>query len=506
MSTTTTMIADVQREFEALVRDVQGPATASLRADEVELQVFRRLLALGGALLQLHFDSRAATRPDEPVLSPDGTLLRCHDRRSRRYVSIFGPLALRRHAYHAPGQPVVCPLDEALSLPPRGYSMVLREWVAYGATDSTYRETQTLLERVLGVSLSVAALETCLAEDACDVAAFDQQAPAPALDPAATILVAQADGKGVPIVRPARQPRVARPTSGRPGGRMKEATVSAVYAIAAYERTPDEIVSALLDASDAARQAGERVDPLAQPQPRPQRRPRPVGKQLRATLAGKTAGVTHLAQAVGRRAAASSAARVTVCDGAEALQDELRRLLPRHTLVLDIIHATEYLWEAATALLGQRHPGRLAWMRQQLTLLVGGQTAQVIAALEAAAASPECATQQRAALTRTIRYYRRNAPYMRYDAYLARGWPIGTGVVESACGHLVKDRLQQAGMRWTLPGAQAVLDLRAVRLSGEWDAYWPYHRQQQHQRRYGLPPRPRPRDIEDRCSPQALAA
>jgi hypothetical protein len=77
---------------------------------------------------------------------------------------------------------------------------------------------------------------------------------------------------------------------------------------------------------------------------------------------------------------------------------------------------------------------------------------------------------------------------MRYHHYLARGWPIGTGVVEGACGHLVKDRMEQGGMRWSKEGAQAVLDLRGVRLTGDWDAYWQYHREQQHVRLYGTTP------------------
>ena len=92
---------------------------------------------------------------------------------------------------------------------------------------------------------------------------------------------------------------------------------------------------------------------------------------------------------------------------------------------------------------------------------------------------------QRQAVRRTIGYYQRNRPYMRYDEYLARGWPIGTGVIEGACGHLVKERMQQAGMRWTKAGAQAVLDLRAVRLNSDWDRYWQFHRQVQHHRHYG---------------------
>ena len=153
--------------------------------------------------------------------------------------------------------------------------------------------------------------------------------------------------------------------------------------------------------------------------------------------------------------------------------------------MLDIIHATEYLWDTANALLGETHPQRVAWVRAYLEPLLAGQTDAVITALEAEANDPTCTATQRQAVRRTIGYYQRNRPYMRYDEYLARGWPIGTGVIEGACGHLVKDRMEQSGMRWTKAGAQAVLDLRAVRLNGHWDPYWQFHRQQQHQRLYG---------------------
>jgi len=153
--------------------------------------------------------------------------------------------------------------------------------------------------------------------------------------------------------------------------------------------------------------------------------------------------------------------------------------------VLDIIHATDYLWDAANALLGETHPDRTAWVRTHLETLLTGQTHTVITVLEAAAQEPAHTAAQRQTLLGTAGYYRRNAPYMRYDVYLARGWPVGTGGVEGACGHLVKDRMEQAGMRWTKGGAQAVLDLRALRLNGQWDAYSQFHRQRQHVRLYG---------------------
>ena len=59
--------------------------------------------------------------------------------------------------------------------------------------------------------------------------------------------------------------------------------------------------------------------------------------------------------------------------------------------------------------------------------------------------------------------------------YFAAGYPIGSGVVEGACRHLVKDRMERTGMRWLPSAAQAMLDLRATYLNGEWNAFWPFH-------------------------------
>lgn len=480
-STTDPIIADIQQQFEGLLSLVTAPASRSASADGMERALFRQLLALGAQLLQLFFVSRASVRPTEPVLSPDGTRLRCHDRRSRRYVSIFGTLRIVRQAFTAPAQPLVYPLDQELHLPGDCYSALLREWSAYGSTDAAYRETQTLLERILGLSLSVQALESELAKDAVDLAAFDGE-PRPAgaeTSVTATLLVVQADGKGVPLVLPGPATRPVRPTSGRPPGRMKEAIVTAHYAIAPWPRTPQDLVAALLDDSAAAHPARQGQAVRTTP------RPRPVGKELRASMQSKTVAVRDLARRVAQRDQRGIRQQVALTDGAEALQDEVRRAFPEATLVLDIIHATEYLWQAANAVLGERHPQRIAWMRTQLTALLHGQTEAVIATLQAAADDPGRSEAQRDALEKTMRYYRRNRGYMHYGQYLAAGWPIGTGVVEGACGHLVKDRLQQAGMRWTPAGAQVVLDLRGVRLSGQWDDYWTFHRQQEDARLYG---------------------
>ena len=64
-----------------------------------------------------------------------------------------------------------------------------------------------------------------------------------------------------------------------------------------------------------------------------------------------------------------------------------------------------------------------------------------------------------------IEYLENNREHLKYDEYLAAGYPIGSGVAEGACRHLVKDRLEQTGMRWTVTGAQAMLHVRALYLN-----------------------------------------
>lgn len=464
-----TIVQQLQQDFQALLDYVTGPESRTSSAYCVEVTLFRRLLALGAALLQLFLESRAAVRPEAPRLSPQGPLLPYYDRRAVSYYSVFGKLTFERHYFYAPGLGGCCPLDAELSLPARCYSDLLREWLDYDGTDGAYRKSATTCERILGLKLSVQALETMMQEDAGDVMAFYDQA-VPEAAAAGSILVVQADGKGVPMVQPSSESPPLRLAKGQKRTKKKEAVVTSLYTVAPYQRTPQEVLSALL------REVQEHE---------PACRPQPVNKELRATLDGKALAISRLQERAALREGPELEDRVALSDGAEALQQQLQHHFPHYTLVLDIIHASEYLWDSANALLGEKHPERTAWVRTRLGRILEGDTEAVIANLEQLANEPTRSLSQLQALQRTIGYYRRNLPYMRYDHYLARGWPIGTGVVEGACAHLVKDRMEQSGMRWTKDGAQAVLDLRGVRLSGHWDAYWQFHREQQHERLYG---------------------
>lgn len=480
-SNSTQIIQQLRCEFQELIEYVTGGESHTRTAYEVELTLFRRLLALGAKLLYLFFVQRAAIRPSGPVYAPDGTALTYHDQRLTTYFSVFGKIRFRRHYFHAPGQEGFCPLDAELSLPPRCYSDLLRDWAEYGITSESYDESIKVLQRILNLTISKRALETGVSEDAADVDAFYEQKVVPPAEAEGSILVIQADGKGVPMVRTDPAPQTVRRGKGEKRTKKKEAVVTAIYTVAPYDRTPQEVAGALLRHPAKNEEAQSTDDSRT-------KRPSPVDKEVRATLDGKDVAFERLTRRVAQREGKHIQHRVALTDGAEPLQRQVNDRLSTFTLVLDIIHAIEYLWQAANALLGETNPDRMTWVEEHLLLILTGRTTEVIQALQERVQDPSLSTSQRQAVQSTLGYYQRNLSYMRYDQYLAQGWPIGTGVVEGACGHLVKDRMEQSAMRWTQPGAQAVLDLRAVRINDDWDDYQCFRRQRQHQRLYNAYP------------------
>lgn len=119
-----------QHDCQNLMASVTGPEAGSHTASEVELTLFRRLLALGAARLRRCFVTRAALRPAAPLTAQDGRRLTSHDQRPTTDSAVFGNVPLWRHDCTGPGQTGLGPLDAALRVPARGYADVLREWAA----------------------------------------------------------------------------------------------------------------------------------------------------------------------------------------------------------------------------------------------------------------------------------------------------------------------------------------------------------------------------------------
>jgi len=150
----------------------------------------------------------------------------------------------------------------------------------------------------------------------------------------------------------------------------------------------------------------------------------------------------------------------------------------------------EYLWSACWCFFQEGDPAAEQWVSDKARQVLDGRAGIVAAAIRRKATRLKLEPNKRQAADRCSDYLLAKRPYLDYPTALQNGWPIATGVIEGACRHLVKDRMDITGARWGLAGAEAILTLRALISNGDFDQYWTFHLAQEHRRvhasRYAL--------------------
>jgi hypothetical protein len=293
--------------------------------------------------------------------------------------------------------------------------------------------------------------------------------------------VSSADGKGVVMRRELDEPAPkAHRTKGDKASRKEMAIVGAVYTVDRFVRTPEQMVAALF--------GDDREEPKVQ-------RPRPCGKQVVANLThtqadGTVRGLeetyTWMQEEMWRRNRGFVKEMVHICDGQEALWDARQEHLPlcNMTDVLDILHVTPRLWQAAHVFHAEKSDAAEQFVRLRLLKVLQGKVDLVIRGLREMGTKRGIKGAQKKTLDKVCNYLENNRARMQYDEYLAKGYPIASGVIEGACRHLVKDRMERAGMHWRRQGAQAMLDVRSIYVNEDWEAYQNYRITRETQRMY----------------------
>jgi hypothetical protein len=435
----------------------------------VEHRLFHDGLKALGCLLEAYFRQRAAADTRKAVeTDADGRLPR-ERVVSRRYVSVFGELELPRPYYHRDGLSGLFPLDEETNLPERLYSYFVQELVQRRVNRKAYDEVIAEMEQLFGLKLDKHTIERLAVEIARDADASVEAEPAPAPESEGAILAAFIDGKGVPMVKEKPAERKTRLGPGEKYSRKKEAMVAVVHSIAPHPRTVEDIVTELCEHRS------------------PPERPKAQNKRVRVTFEGKQDAMDWVAREVARRDPQNRKRRVCVMDGSLPLWRAARATLKGFTFVLDLFHALEYMWEAAYVFHPVGSAEAEAFVRHRLRMLLEGKVGRVIGGLRQMLTKHEdqLSKSRRKTLHKVIGYYEGHRQWMHYDRYIAAGLPIGSGAVEGACAHVVKDRMEGSGMRWKLDGAEAVLKSRALDLNGQWESFWRYHMAQEAERRFG---------------------
>jgi len=459
-------------EFALLQSWLASGSVMQLPLHEIECQQQAKGREVQRLLLQAHLEQRGNgdVGPALYLQQQDGELLYSHRRLgTRSLTTVFGTVELVRMGYSRPGASGIFPLDRALTLPSRSFSYELQRRLVKAAVQNPFLDSVHTVADLTGVSVSKRSLEQILPDAAQDFDAFyRQRSPVPATG---SILVAAVDCKGIPMVKPPGAQPTSRLTKGQKANKKRMATVAAVFTRAPWVRTPQQVVESLFRIS--------RPTPEDAPAP-----PRPENKRVWASLLkGKTAVIQEVAEEMERRDPSVSKTRVALTDGERALQIRVDGKL-KVTLILDLMHALEKLWKAAYVFHAEGSLEADLWVLDRTLRILSGDVGQVVKGLRQSITKRGLSGAKRKTLEGVADYLYRNRTRMRYDEYLANGWPIASGPVEGACKHLIKDRMERSGMRWTEHMAEAIVQLRAVYLSGDFDQYWQFHIDEDQKRLY----------------------
>ena len=459
-------------EFASLEAWLASPRTLQLALHQIESPQQIRGHEVQRLLLQAHLELRGdgEVGPALRVSQAGGEMWYIRRRLSTRGLkTIFGPVEIHRMGYSRDGAPSIYPLDRALALPARSFSYELQRHLVKAAVQNPFLESVQTIAELTGVSVSKRSLEEILPDAAQDFDAFyRQRAAAPATG---SILVAAVDGKGIPMVKPGGAQPTARLTKGQKANKKRMATVATVFTRAPWVRTPQQVIESLFP-------TGRRSASDAPPPPRPENK-----RVWARLLKGKNAVIQEVAEEMDRRDPLRSLTRLALTDGERALQIRVDRKL-NVTLILDLMHALEKLWKAAYVFHAEGSLAADLWVLDRTLRILFGEVCQVVKGIRQSITQRALSGPKRKTLNGVADYLYRNRARMHYDEYLASGWPIASGPVEGACKNLIKDRMERSGMRWTEQMAEAIVQLRAIYLSGDFDAYWEFHIKQDQRRLY----------------------
>jgi len=464
-------LVELAEQLEASIREA---AREGKSLYEVEKDTFGRALQIGHAAIEQLLTLQGDGDLGESIVTADGRRLeRSEEPRERPLRTVFGEHTIRAYVYAAGAHQAIelRPIDARLSLPSGRCSYFFEEFSQYFCVDQAFGQASQGLAMVLRQEVSVDTLERLNRRMGEQAEAFLDGLPTPPAKEEGELLVFTADGKGVPLVKVDAQRVPAFDKAERPGNR-RMATLAAVYTIDSYVRTPEQIVAALF--RDGAG-------------PRPKDRPQPRFKHVTARFTrtredpdGEAWESNGTIEAFGwadeqidlRRRPGQKLLRLM--DGQASLWDAADNCLtapPEDTIdILDILHVSSYVWRAAKVFY-PHWEHREAFARDRLLRILRGEGRGVIAGLRQMASKRGMKGKRREEIATVCGYFEKHLDRMHYDEYLAAGYPIATGVIEGACRHLVKDRMERSGMRWRLAGAQPMLHVRAVYQSSYWDDF-----------------------------------
>ena len=479
-----------EEKFCEMTDYLRNSSSHSLKLSELEIYAKLNGSELLRRLLIGHLNERGVGDVGPSVIGNDG-VNRTHKRiRARTIKTLFGKIEILRVGYSHRNSSSLFPLDAMLNLPPVNISYVLQKNLILEIIKSSSDESVSSVERWTEVKITTRQAKKIVLKAAIDFEEFyEHKSDSETIDAIKLpLIILTCDGKGIVMryedLREATKKRAAKRiknidnkvknATAKKTDSKRMSTVASVYEINRFVRKPEDICKELFKKSDSEIKI---------------KRPSPVSKRVWASIE-KTAENTirKMFEEASQRPGSDKKEWVAVVDGdlnqINKIKSHSRQFNKNVVIICDIIHVSEYVRKAGKVLNEKRKVKQ--WVSERFELILKGKSSQVASGMRRSATFRKLEKTEREPIDICARYLLNHSDYLHYDEYLRLGYPIATGVIEGACRYLVKDRMGITGARWSLEGAEALLKLRSLKVSGDFTAYWKFYENNQYDRNYNV--------------------
>lgn len=475
---------DAKEHLEVIISELQSDHFFKKEHGDIEQHINKQGHELMRLLLEGYLQLLAAHEPLVSVSTPDTKEPLNHVKKQthRTLTSQFGDVTVTRKGYSQRHKASQFPLDERLNLSKDQYSDGIRQRVAIEALKSSFDNAIESIDTTTGGHVPKRQSLQLVQDVAQDFEAYYRQEHHKIPEETDDLLVLTFDGKGVVMrqdglracTRKAAEKSKkldSRLSPGEKKDRKRMAMVAAVYTVVPHERSAESIMN---------------IPDNEQGNVLPFRAP-VRNKRVWASLEREAETVIREAfEEALERDPEQQRPWVILIDGLPQ-QIKLINKVKEHmklkaTIVMDFIHVLEYLWKAAWCFFDKGDPAVEDWIAERAVSILRGKCAQVAKGIRLSATRRNLVIRE--GVDKCADYLLKNKSRLQYDEALNDGFPIASGVIEGACRHLINDRLDITGSRWSLLGAEAVLKLRSLKSSGDFESYWTFHKEQSKKRLY----------------------
>ncbi len=470
-----TNLEKAKQNFEEIISTIEVMSIQSTSFHTVEYHIFNSLLQVGKHLL-LYYISLLCPISEYAFSNKSTVKIENKGVFKRLIFTVFGEISFsRKKFYSSTTNKIYYPLDQSLQLHQGKYSYRLHDWIGLGASDQDFRSSIELLNRIFSYNLQGMQSERIAFNSSIEVDNFYNESISKNKNEEGKCFAVGFDDKGIPIksseIDIEHDSKAVRLGKGQKRGVKKHCTVSVGYSFNIRIRSPEDITNSLF-----------REQKLEKTTTNKENNNWAQNKHIRGFLSGKDTAINYGFNDILKRKKDSESKIVVLIDGDKGLEKAVKKVISDKginsiisSIILDFIHVTEYLWKAANANFGEKSKERVHWVKAQCLLLLKSKVREVIKNIEKFISKYESNITKTKVFQAVITYFKNHQHMMDYKTYLKLGFPIATGAVESACGHFVQSRMEKNGMRWSMDGAQKILNLRAINKNKDWEEYMKYY-------------------------------